>query len=274
MSRSRMWFVVAVAALMLAAPAVAGPTGQYVLTAGDQHTDWVVQGAGVNATWTTTNSEYPLIVLGTVRATSPSPGGVGGGYTLAGVPTGATYTNGLGEDMYDAATDGANIYVINWTTGDLTRLDLTWSNPQVLFHPGAGGSALAITYDPTNNSLWIGGWTTGTIANYSLTGTLLSSFTVPYTELTCLAMDYTDNTLWFGSQATLGTFHQYSRTGTPLGTQVYPALVGQNTLGGEFPYPATPAGDVPALGTAGVAALVLLVGALGLLAVARMRTVL
>lgn len=274
MSRSCMWLVVAVAALTLAAPAVAGPTGQYVLTAGDQHTDWVVQGAGVAATWATTNSEYPLIVLGTVRTTSASPGGVGGGYTLAGVPTGATYTNGLGENMYDAATDGAYVYTVNWGTGDVTRLDLTWSNPQILFHPVAADPALAITYDPTNNSLWIGGWTTGTIANYSLAGTLLSSFTVPYAELTCLAMDYTDNTLWFGSQATQGTFYQYSRTGTSLGTQVYPALAGQNTLGGEFPSQAAPVAAIPALGTAGLAAFVMLVAALGLLAIARMRSVL
>ncbi len=273
MRRTCVGLVIVTAAFLAATSAFAGPTGQYVLTAGDQKTDWVVQGAGVAATWATTNSEYPLIVLGTVRATGAGPGGVGGGYTLTGTPTGATYTNGLGSEMWDGATDGSNIYVINWNTGNVTRLDLTWSNPQVLFSPGGAGNYLGITYDPTNNSLWVAGWTTGTVANYSLTGTLLSSFTVPYTALTCLAMDYNDNTLWFGSQNTKGTFYQYSRTGTALSTQAYPALASQNTLGGEFPYQASPAENVPALGTAGVAALVLLVGALGLLAVARMRTV-
>jgi hypothetical protein len=63
---------------------------------------------------------------------------------------------------------------------------------------------------------------------------LISSFTVPFSNITCLAVDPADNTLWMGSQNTEGTFYQYSKSGTALGSVFYPALSGQNTIGGEF----------------------------------------
>jgi len=74
----------------------------------------------------------------------------------------------------------------------------------------------------------------GTTDTTSLFGTLISSFTVPFTSITYRALDPTDNTLWMGSQNTEGMFYQYSKTGTQLSSVFYPALATQNTLGGEF----------------------------------------
>jgi hypothetical protein len=62
----------------------------------------------------------------------------------------------------------------------------------------------------------------------------MSSFPVPFTSITCLALDPADNTLWVGSQNTEGSFYQYSKTGTQLSSVFYPAMAGSNTLGGEF----------------------------------------
>jgi hypothetical protein len=238
--RRRILVVAAVLAFAVATSTLAGPTGQYVLTAGDQQTDWVVQGTGAAATWATTTVEYPVAVLSTIRTTGPSPGSVGGEYSLVGVPTGTTFTNGLTSgDIYDGTTDGTYLYAVNY------------------------GDGIGITYDPTNNSLWVSGWNTGTITDYSLTGTVLSSFTVPYTEISCLAFDYSDDTLWFGSQNTQGTFYQYSRTGTSLGSQSYASLTTQNTLGGEFPLSAARGPGIPLLGVLGLAALIVMLAGIG-----------
>jgi hypothetical protein len=262
--RRRILVVAAVLAFAVATSTLAGPTGQYVLTAGDQQTDWVVQGTGAAATWATTTVEYPVAVLSTIRTTGPSPGSVGGEYSLVGVPTGTTFTNGLTSgDIYDGTTDGTYLYAVNYGDGNVMRFDLTWSNPQVLFSAGGGTDVLGITYDPTNNSLWVSGWNTGTITDYSLTGTVLSSFTVPYTEISCLAFDYSDDTLWFGSQNTQGTFYQYSRTGTSLGSQSYASLTTQNTLGGEFPLSAARGPGIPLLGVLGLAALIVMLAGIG-----------
>ena len=52
--------------------------------------------------------------------------------------------------------------------------------------------------------------------------------------LAMIAVDPADNTLWMGSQNAQGSFYQYSKSGTALGSVFYPALASQNTLGGEF----------------------------------------
>lgn len=264
-------FLCSLAIVFSAASAVAGPTSPLVLTAGDQGTDWVVQGTAVVTSWSTgPYFEYPIAVGATVRTTSPSAGGAGGEYTLAGVATGNAFTNGLASgSMWDGASDGTYNYAINWTTGAVTRFALDWSSPQALFTPGAGGSRLAITYDASNVSLWIGGWSTGLIENYSLSGTLLSSFTVPVNSISCLALDPADGTLWFGSQNTQGTFYQYSRSGVALSTQAYPSLASQNTLGGEFAIGAAGEIAVPLLGPAGLLSLVAGLAAAGAFAARR-----
>jgi hypothetical protein len=184
--------------VLAAAPAVAGPISQYYLTAGDAAMNWVVQGTGVVISWPQVgNLEYPIVVLSTVRTTSANGGAQGGEYTLAGAPTGTMFTNSLpgGQRMYDGATDGLYNYAVSWLSGEVTRCNLDWSTPQVLFNLGSTESDLAITYDPSTNSLWIGEWNNAVIRNYTLSGSLLSSFNVSTNNISCLALDPTDGTL-------------------------------------------------------------------------------
>ncbi|MBI2513041.1 MAG: PEP-CTERM sorting domain-containing protein [Opitutae bacterium] len=129
---------------------------------------------------------------------------------------------------------------MDYSFGVVYRTALDYSAPVALFG-GLGNSAfLGITFDASNNSLWISGWSSSEVRNYSLTGTLLSSFTGPTSSLTCLALDPATGTLWMGSQGQQGVFWEYSRAGTQLQTVTLPALASQNTLGGEFAFAAVP----------------------------------
>ena len=82
----------------------------------------------------------------------------------------------------------------------------------------------------------------GLIADYSLDGTLLSSFFTAAALPGALAPDYADNTLWEVDGPTR-YFNQYTKTGTLLQTGTYADLNGQNGDGIEFnlpvPEPAT-----------------------------------
>ena len=264
--------VVVVAVFLCTATWAAGPISQYCLSAGDQATNWVVQDAAVVTSWAQRISpEYPVAVGTTVRAVGYGPGDPGTEYTLAGVQTGVTYVSGLvAGDMYDGASDGVYNYGMIYGTGEVIRFDLDWSNPVVLFNLGATSAYLGITYDPTNNSLWIGGWSSATISNYTLAGALISSFAAPTSSITSLALDPADNTLWFGSQNTQGTFYQYSKAGVQLSTETYPSLVSQNTLGGEFSAEPLVAVDVPTLGPIGIAVLGVLLAGIGVAILSRM----
>ena len=114
-----------------------------------------------------------------------------------------------------------------------------------IYAPAVGGERIGITCDVSNNSLWLSGYNTGTtpakIENNSLSGTLLSSFTVAHPRTTSLALDPADGTLWLNS-ADLNsgalTLEQYSRaSGTLLDSEVFtgPVAFG-NYVGAEFQY--------------------------------------
>ena len=90
--------------------------------------------------------------------------------------------------------------------------DLNWQNPVVLFSvPGAlNGQLEGVTYDPTNNSLSISPIATeANISEYSLTGTLLSSFSTGGLNFSALAFDPADGTLWASLSGT-NLLYQYS----------------------------------------------------------------
>jgi PEP-CTERM motif len=112
---------------------------------------------------------------------------------------------------------------------------LNWQNPVTLFSiPGVTSAAyLGITYDPNNNSLWVSGWQTDVIADYSLTGTLLSSFATGTDLTAALAFDPADGTLWF-SYAGTNELSQYSTSGTFLQGGEPSGLPGGGDFGGEF----------------------------------------
>ena len=142
--------------------AVSGPVSEYYLTAGDQGRNHVVQGSNVNRTWeqVTSSIEYAIAVPGTIRTLGVGSGALGRGaeYMLDGTPTGTTYSHSLGG-VYDGTTDGTYNYTWDFVNGVAYRLGLDWTNPVRLFTLGvANGERLGITYDPTNDSLWLSGW--------------------------------------------------------------------------------------------------------------------
>jgi len=217
----------------LTGPSEAGPIDTLYLTSGDQTQIEAVQGNSVVNTFSETGYQYPIAVQSTIVTSGPSGGAQ---YTLSGTPTGTT-TAALPFNAYDGTTNGVNNFVVNFDNGTIYRTGLNYSNPTALFNASNAFSVMGITYDSANNSLWVSGWSNNKISDYSLTGVLLTSFTVPVSDIASLAYDQTDGTLWFGTQHDLGssrTLYQYSTAGLQLSTAQYSGLANDNFLGGEF----------------------------------------
>jgi hypothetical protein len=216
-----------------------GPVSALYLTAGDNSTNWVVQGASVTNSWTQhNNTEYAIAILNTVRTLGVV--GPGSEYTLGGTYTGTNFAYPFAGPVYDGTTNGILNYTVDYDGGGVYSTKTDWSNPTLLF--SVAPRYLGIAYDSTDGTLWLSQFNGNTVEHRSVNGALLSSFVVPFTSITCLALDPADGTLWMGSQSTEGTFYQYSKAGVQLSTVTYPALVGQNTLGGEFVVPPAPTG--------------------------------
>jgi hypothetical protein len=241
----------------------AGPTSELFLTVDPTTTSASVVGIqGTNVLVNvpqspTAQGQSPIAVNSTVRTLGFGAGNsyVGAEYTLAGVPTGSTYPfpAALGsQEVDDGTTNGSFNYAWSVSSGIAYQLNLDWTNPVALFTLGnASGSRLGITYDASNNSLWIAGFdgTIGTlISDYSLTGTLLSSFNIGHGFSGALALDPADGTLWLSNLVSGGTLtlEQYARsasgsfgaTHAMLSSQAY-AGISDGAFGGEFQFTGT-----------------------------------
>ena len=240
-----------------------GPNSPYYLDNLANQTIYVVQGSSVINSFaevyatggTESYQEGTLAVTGVVSTTSfgtaYGTGGTAGQYTLGGTPTGTSWPDtgnpsGTSYDVfYDGTSDGLHNYTVEYygasTSGGYTenvlQTDLNWQNPTVLFSvqsaPGLTADYLGIAYDPTNNSLWISGWGERLIADYSLTGTLLSSFVPATNALDALAYDRADQTLWASYDET-NTLYQYSTAGVLLQSGVPTGLPGRAYLSGDM----------------------------------------
>jgi hypothetical protein len=172
---------------------------------------------------------------------------IGSEYTPSGIYTGINFPFPLaGAGFWDGATDGTNNYSVDYNNGGVYKFDSDWGGPSLLFETPI--HYLGITYDESNNTLWLSQWDNGVVEHRALDGTLLGSFAVPFTKISCLAIDPADGTLWMGSQITQGTFYQYTQSGIIVTTRVYPFLTKLNTLGGEFPSPIVAPSPRPAPG--------------------------
>jgi hypothetical protein len=148
---------------------------------------------------------------------------------------------GQSDYLYDGTTDAVRNYALGALSGNVYSFDFNWENFQTLFTlpPITGGGLwLGITYDPSNNSIWVSGHSDGTIANYTMNGTLLGSFpAVAGGVATGLALDPADQTLWL-SRAFTGSFpariDQYSKQGTFLGSTAPLELQNFDVVGAEF----------------------------------------
>jgi hypothetical protein len=232
-------FVAAVClvALVFTGVALAGPTSPLYLTytfdLNGGHSIVVVQGNSIINSFAEAYGapdEVPIAVAGDVRTTGNSSTTIGGQYSLAGTPTGTTYVSlGIASTAYDSTTDGSHNYVVDYTYGGVYQTGRDYSNPVALF-TSSGPYNVGITYDKTNNSLWISGWgATTVVTDYSMNGTVLSWFDTGHYENASLAMDPADHTLWLVDDNT-GNLEQYSTAGVLLSTGPYVGYA----LGGEF----------------------------------------
>ena len=247
-----------------------GPLDNYYITSGNTlptgH-NIIINHLSTQVTNQANGEEFPIAVYGDVRTANSGQVGLssatqGAQYDLAFNYTGTNYSafalDGNDNNLfYDGTTDGKNNYVVSYGySGKVYSTDRSWGSLTPLFKAGTFGTNLGITYDGSNNSLWISNWTGSTINDYSMSGVLLGSFSTGIVDMTSLALDPRDGTLWFGSQTTKGTFYQYSRGGAFLQSDYYANLANENTLGGEFnlgaPTP-TPEPFTLALGALGIA---------------------
>ncbi|MCY2963219.1 MAG: PEP-CTERM sorting domain-containing protein [Planctomycetota bacterium] len=252
-------FALAVAALVCtgAASSQAGPIGTYYLTDFENAATAESKLTAIRGNNYQENASYfqeaegPIAVVGGVVRTTGFIEGVSGGEyatvpSLTVTQTGTSYTNAFAapvdEQYYDGTSDGQFNYTVEFFTGNVIRTDTSWGGTATLLFSTGGYADLGITYDRSNSSLWIQNHSDGQITNYTLTGSVLSTFAIGITPtdqgFTALAMDV-DHTLWFNDFRT-GTIYHFTTSGILLGSDTYAGL-GRAT-GGEIaaiPEPST-----------------------------------
>jgi hypothetical protein len=204
---------------------------------------WTIQGGTGAITGTTmqggsVTNDTALAVTSTIKTLGINEwAGVGASgyqYTLSGVFTGTTYANPVpSASFYDGASDGTNNYSVDYNTGKVYEFNGNWGNPTVLFTDptyGAFGDN-GITYETTNNTIWLTNVYTSTLLHYTLNGTLLADYQLnSNNNYQGLALDPADGTLWTWNGN--GALEQYSQAGVLLSTLAEPDIL--DPAGMEF----------------------------------------
>jgi hypothetical protein len=252
-----------------------GPVSPYYLDNVDTQTIYVVQGTSViNSFHWAYGSSYGAegnLAIANRKLTTNGfgsaygPPATAGQYTLGGTPTGVSHveqpTPGVDpgtEVQFDGTSDGRHNYTVQYyaTSGgsviqNVIQTNLNWQNPVTLFSvesvPGVSAGYLGITYDPFNKSLWLSGWSTSIISDWSLSGKMLSSFSTGVITMDALGMDYADRTLWF-TTAESNLLWQFSTSGTLLQSGAPSGLPPFHYLAGEFALPAPEPASLTLLG--------------------------
>ncbi len=265
MLRALRFTLVATAAVLGLAHMATAQSSRYYITNGDGSAMYIVQNGTLQATVTTYSLAYPIAVTGTVIL-GQRDDAEAREYTLAGVPTGNTWTgNGTYTQILDGTTDGTqyNYGVLCCSTPTaVIRTNLHWQNSSVLFDLPGNQSGWGIAYDPTTAHLFVS-LDDNSIREFDLTGAQISSFTPAVSgPIVGLAYEQSTDSLW-GKTNGGNTLYQYSKTGTLLNTVVVPGLSPGNDYGGEMAISGAPVAAIPALSWAGIAAFGLLVALLG-----------
>ncbi len=220
---------------LLTGSLVAQSSDYYLVEGGGRRTAYVLRDGAIARQWPTIDDHMPLAVADTVRTYGLTFLDRGAEYTREGEFTGVIYTyqneENLGHNV-DGGTDGIERnFLAGYLDGGIWSYDRDWTNPQRLF---AAPTAAGVTWDHAHGTLWVIQLEGTRIAEYTLDGVLLDSFTysTPSTFLAALAYERATDTLWAG-EFDSGTFYQFSKTGRVLDQFTIPELAG-SIWGGEF----------------------------------------
>jgi hypothetical protein len=222
-----------------------GPTSTFYMTVANSYTIWAVQGTTVTTfAWDYDSGGGPsgegILAVSAADGVSTAPNGAftgtGGQYTLAGVPTGVANDASI-VPAVDATSDGTyNYYTKSGPEGPDTvyQSNLDWSDPTVLFNTLAYGAFQGIGFDPANDSLWMVQTSGYEIADFSLTGVLLSSFVqTTSNRVQAFGFDPADGTMW-GEISQTGELAQWNTSGTLLQEGTPVGLEAANYRSGDF----------------------------------------
>ena len=208
----------------------------------------VVSGHAVVNTWAIPPYQWSVAVAGDVRINANCSGCAnpsGHQYTLGGVATGVTYGYpgpGIGADPDDSTSNGVSNFLVSFADGGVYKTDRDYTNATLLFT--ADQDSIGISYQAANNSLWVADWVGTNVTNYTMGGTVLSSFSTGHSENGGLAYNPNDNTLWLVNDND-GILEQYSLGGTLLGNNDLGGAGTGYVLGAEFDLGGGRGGAVP-----------------------------
>jgi len=239
--------IAALASLTLSAPLALAQSGTLYLTNEAAQTGYIVNGMNATSFALMNEGESPIVVTNEIRTSGTSSATPGSAYHLNGTHKGGDYfrSSTLGG-LFDAGTDGTNIFVVEYETRDVYRTDMNFGNAEFLFEAGDSSSEiLGITYNALTESVWVSEWAGTELIEYDLEGNELSRFGTGHVGSAALAYDSTDNTLWLHDHSANnfagGIYEQWTLGGERLFRGEIAGL-GGGTLGGEF-------GAIPAPGT-------------------------
>ena len=211
------------------------------LTAGDQSRLTIVD--TTTGGWTQQplqGNEYALAVTNSIVTVGAYQNN-GARYDLGGIYVAplANANTIANSQWLDGTTDRVNNYTVDFYNNNVYKTDSLFNNAQVLFSAGPGYTVIGITYQGTNDSLWIADryGVPGRLTDYTMSGAVLSSFDTDITFIGGLAFDPTDGTLWVATTNGCSTsgdtcLSHYSTSGAQLGSLLL--TVSDNIIGGEF----------------------------------------
>jgi hypothetical protein len=244
-------FGAAVSVLAFAGLAAAQTDILYV-TDGDSQRLARAQGGALLGTTSTHQGAYPIAVSGSAWIGQYYGDSTSREYDLNGVATGNSAGISIIQAV-DGTTDGVqyNYQFGNAFNngGQVYRSGLDFSNPTPIFSVDNMVRNVGITFDPTDQTLWVSG--NSEVRQYDLAGNLMFGFNHQSGE-GCLAYETSSDTLWFVRNGQ-DWIDQYSKSGTLLQSVNVPGLA-SNNWGAEFGVRIPAPGAVALLGLGGLIA--------------------